>query len=285
MPQTIMELDRWKARLRAQPDDAAEELAAAIAAGSELTPEIEDLAWRAVADRAPSERLAGCILARIRPGAALDEPLVDLAREHRIRSRGRLRMVAREAVETHVFDPEERERIGADPLRLVEVGFVTRRRRREAAALWALEHERMGDEPGAGEPETALARLGLRYRLGRSLHRLEDAAPDACAVMEATIALLDALRGAGGAGLPPELRDTYTRLAFHSREWLGLRRYELGLHHEAERRFREAAAIAPAPDLELAVLVYAANALIARGEREEGRRLLAAVSERAARLE
>jgi tetratricopeptide (TPR) repeat protein len=208
-------------------------------------------------------------------------PLLDLDREHRIRVRGRLRLAAADALAGFVRDPEERSRIEAHPVRLPEAAFERRGRPREAAALYALEHDQLPKD--AAEP---LLGAALRYPLARALFRvggrieagIGHETARAAAVMTSVLALLEP----PAAGAPEAERSLAGRLSFHAREWLGLRHYEAGRYREAVGEFLRAAEAAPDTDLELAARIFAANALIRAGDQDEARKLLDGVRERAA---
>lgn len=278
----------WRERLKSDPRGTVAELLERFAARRGADPEVEDLCWRALADHATPEELARAVLGRLRVGEealTLSEeaprlpPLLDLDREHRIRVRGRLRLAAADALAGFVRDPEERARIEAHPARLPEAAFERRGRPREAAALYALEHDQLPKD--AAEP---LLGAALRYPLARALFRVGGRVEGgighererAAAVMTSVLALLEA----PPAGAPEAERSLAGRLTFHTREWLGLRHYEAGRYREAVGEFLRAAEAAPDTDLELAARIFAANALIRAGHQDEARQLLDAVRER-----
>jgi len=279
----------WRDRLKSDPRGTVAELLSRFAARRGPDPEVEDLCWRALADHATPEELAQGVLGRLRVGAdALAPreeaprlpPLLDLDREHRIRVRGRLRLAAADALAGFVRDPEERARIEAHPVRLPEAALERRGRPREAAALYALEHDQLPKD--AAEP---LLGAALRYPLARALFRVAGRAEGgsghegerAAAVMASVLALLEA----PPPDAPEAERSLAGRLSFHAREWLGLRHYEAARYREAVWEFLRAAEAAPDTDLELAARIFAANALIRAGRHDEARELLDGLRERA----
>lgn len=278
----------WRERLKADPRGTVLELLERFAAGRGADPEVEDLFWRAFADHGTPEEIARGVLGRLRVGG--EEGLLgllDLDREHRVRLRGRLRMAAADALAAFVRDPEERATIEAHPARLPEAAFERRGRPREAAALYALEHDRLvpddgAEEAGAGSAEELLGRAALRYALARVLRRIEGEAERALAVMESVVALLEEGAAAGEPAPVVEEGSLPWRLSFHAREWLGLRHYEAGRYRRAVGEFLRAAESAPDTDLELAARIFAANALIRSGRQEEARSLLDGLRERTA---
>lgn len=181
-------------------------------------------------------------------------------------------------------DPDEREPIEGHPVRLPEAAFERRGRPREAAALYALEHDQLPRD--AAEP---LLGAALRYPLARALYRIERRVEGrlesegegdrAAAVMESVLALLG---DPPAAGAPQAEAAVTGRLTFHAREWLGLRHYEAGRYRAAVAEFLRAAEAAPDTDLELAARIFAANALIRGGRQDEARDLLDSVRDRAA---
>lgn len=283
-PRTVS-LDEWRERLRTDPRATVAVLLRGFAVRRSTVPGVEDFFWRVLADQATPGELVQSVLGRIRippPGGstvALEvgrrEPvetgrLLDLDREHRVRVRGRLRVAAGDALEGFVPDPEERAKIAADPVRLPEAAFARRGRWAEAAALFALEHDHLS--VGDRERER-LARASLRYELARALQRVEAQGDRALEVMESALELLE--EAPGGA---PEGRAAWAalaaRLAFHAREWLGLRHFEAGRYHDAEREFFAAAEAAPETDLAVAARMFAANAMIRAGRQAEARELM-----------
>lgn len=286
-PSTIVSLDDWRERLRRDPRGTVAVLLRGFAARRSAVAGVEDFFWRVLADQGTPDELVLAVLGRLRSPGIEDlafslelgarEPveaggLLDVDREHRVRVRGRLGIHAQEELKGFVRDPEERERIAADPVRLAEAAFARRGRWPEAAALLALEH----DHVSAREPERErLARASLRYELARALHRVEDERGRALAVMESALALVGGGLEAGTDD--PALavwRELAVRLAFHAREWLGLRHFEVRRYRDAEREFRAAAAAAPQTDLALATLIFAANAMIRDGRQAEARDLM-----------
>lgn len=297
-PPRIVSLDEWRERLRTDPRGTVAELLEGFAHRRSDKPEVEDFFWRVLADHGTPGELVEAVLGRLRAPAAEARPLVvelgvleprepagllDLDREHRVRLRGRLRVVATELLAGFLRDPELREAIAADPVRLPETAFSRRRRWVEAAALFALEHDHL---PRRGEEADRLARASLRYALARALHRVEGHGERALRLMESVLALAShALEGGAdpGGGAPSARSEgdggrTWisfaARLAFHAREWLGLRHYEAGRYPEAEREFRAAAQAAPETDLALAAWTFAANALFRDGRSAEAREIL-----------
>lgn len=278
-PKTVS-LDDWRIRLRTDPRGTVAELLEAFARRRSEAPEVEDFFWRVLADQGTAPELAMAVLGRLRLGEAAPAPepdaaeptaverLLDLDREHRVRVRGRLRMIAAEALAELVHDPEMVETIAADPVRLPEAAFVRRRRWAEAAALFAMEHDHL---PPRDDTPERLARASLRYALARALHRVEGEAGRALRVMESALGRATAEAGEPGA---PTWRSFAARLAFHAREWIGLRHYEAGRYTAAEAEFRAAAEAAPDTDLALAARMFAANAMIRDGRQAEARQVL-----------
>lgn len=291
----------WRERLKTDPRGTVVELLERFAGGRGADPEVEDLFWRGLADHGTPEEIARGVLGRLRvgrepgPGPSGVLHLLDLDREHRVRLRGRLHLAAAEALAGFVRDPEERARIEAHPARLPEAALERKGRPREAAALYALEHDRLAAEDGpeadaVAEPaEALLGRAALRYALARALHRAghRDAgeAERALAVMESVLGLLALVGDDPGAGEPVADGGEGSlpwRLSFHAREWLGLRHYEAGRYREAVGEFLRAAEAAPETDLELAAHIFAANALLRAGRKAEARSLLDGLRERVA---
>lgn len=279
----------WRERLKADPRGTVVELLERFAAGRGADPEVEDLFWRAFADHGTPEEIARGVLGRLRVGGEGGGllGLLDLDREHRVRLRGRLRLTAADALAAFVRDPEERATIEAHPARLPEAAFERRGRPREAAALYALEHDRLvpddgAEEAGAGSAEELLGRAALRYALARGLRRIDGEAARALAVMESVVALLEEGAAAGEPAPAAEEGSLPWRLSFHAREWLGLRHYEAGRYRQAVGEFLRAAESAPDTDLELAARIFAANALIRSGRQDEARSLLDGLRERTA---
>lgn len=286
LPTRTLSLDDWRERLRTDPRGTVAELLELFAERRSPVPGVEDFFGRVLADHATPPELVRGVVARVRapvdaepalgiepsePGAPEAEPpgrVLDLDREHRVRLRGRLRVIATELVVHHVRDPGAHGAIAADPMRLAEVAFVHRRRWEDAAALFALEHDHL---QGGEHAQALLARASLRYSLARALHRVKGHEERAVRVMEAAVVLAE---GAGtGAEGAATWRVFATRLAFHAREWLGLRHYEAGLYRAAEREFLAAVEAAPDTDLALAARRFAANALIRDGRQAEAREI------------
>ncbi len=274
-PETTIVSD-WKQRLRADPRATLAALTRRLAGKRSEDPELEDLYWRALVDFGDARELAGALLARLRPAA--DARLLDVGREHRTRCHGRLRVEAAEELAAFRLEPAERARIAAHPLRLPETVYEPRGRPAEAAALYALEHDRLGerrDEFGA------LARAALRYKVARALHRVAEA-PEATetarGIMESVLRLIAEIpegeRVVPGAAPGEDSPTMAVRLRFHAQEWLGLRSYEAERYAEAEERFLRAAALMPDSEPGVVVLIFAANALLRQGKRAEARRLL-----------
>lgn len=298
LPPRIVSLDEWRIRLRTDPRGTVAELLDGFAARRSENPEVEDFFWRVLADQGTPPELVRGVLGRLRtpgeetPELGIDfgielgarEPgmgggLLDLDREHRVRVRGRLRIVATDLLAGFVRDPEAREAIAADPVRLPETVFVHRRRWAEAAALFALEHDHL---PARDRTPDRLARASLRYALARALHRVAGQAERAIGVMESALGLT------GSAATEPRDAETWrpfaARLAFHAREWLGFRHSEAARYADAEREFRAAAEAAPETDLAVAARTFAANALIRDGRPAEARELMDAFAPGAAEM-
>lgn len=261
----------WKERLGADPEGTLAELTDRLGWERSPDPEVEDLYWRALVDYGGGPEMTAALLARLRPGSRTT--ILDLDREHRTRCHGRLRVEAAEALAAFRLEPDERARIAAHPLRLPETVYERRGRPAEAAALYALEHDRLGERRDAFG---ALARAALRYKLARALHRAETipgAAETARAIMESALRRVEeaaAAEPAAQRGRPAMA----LRLRFHAHEWLGLRHSEAGRYAEAEESFLRAAALMPDSEAGVAVLTFAANALLRQGKRREARRLL-----------
>lgn len=292
--ETRLTPEEWRERLRADPAGAGGELILRFRERPSDDAEIEDLFWLAACDQAGDEELARAVLARLEPPPDPSRELLGLSREQRVRARGRLRFAGVEALRERVRDPDDRERIARHPARLAEVAFARRGRAAEAAALYALEHDRrLAGEltlvaPDAGPPipiaaRRLLRRATLRYEVARSLARVVDHGDRALPVMESVLLLLDRL--VAGAGQGSEVQPLAWRLSFHAREWLGLRHYEAGRHAEAEREFLRAAGAAPETDLAVAARLFAANAMIRDGRAAEARALLDALRIDVGRLE
>lgn len=287
-PSTTVSLDEWRERLRRDPRATVAVLLRGFAERRSVVPGVEDFFWRVLADHGTPDELVRAVLGRLRAPGVEDlavtlelgarEPaaagrLLDIDREHRVRVRGRLRVEATDALKGFVRTAEERERIAADPVRLPEAAFARRGRWPEAAALFVLEHDHLSAPEPARE---RLARASLRYELARGLHRVEGKQGRALEVMESALVLV----GSGDRGDDRGLGAWGTlaaRLAFHAREWLGLRHYDAGRYRDAEGEFRAAADEAPATDLALAALMFAANAMIRDGRQAEARELLDAI--------
>ncbi len=270
----------WKERLHADPRKTLGELGRRLAGARSPDPEIEDLYWRALVDYGSVHELSAALLARLRLGSAAT--LLDVDREHRTRCHGRLRVEAAEELASFRLEPEVRSQIAAHPLRLPETVYEPRGRPAEAAALYALEHDRLG---GRSDAFGALARAALRYKLARALHRapaVPGAAEVARAIMESALRLVEKEEAAAPRAEPTpaeskrgrEEPSVAVRLRFHVHEWLGLRHFEAERYAEAEESFLRAAALTPASELGVAVLTFAANALLRQGKRAEARRLL-----------
>ncbi len=266
----------WPERLRTDPRGTLAELGERLAGFRSPDPEIEDLYWRALVDFGGVGEVVTALLDRLRPGSGLR--LLDLDQEHRTRCHGRLRVEAAEELGAFRLDPGEREVIAGHPLRLPETVYEPRGRPAEAAALYALEHDRLEER---GDDFGTLARAALRYKLARALRRathVTRAAPTAQAIMESALGLVESLPPrtvvAGRPGFPGGMPTTSVRLRFHIHEWLGLRHYEAERFAAAEESFLRAAALVPDTELGVAVLTFAANALLRQGRRTEARSLL-----------
>lgn len=274
----------WRDRLREDPEGTVAELVRRFGPRRSVAPEVEDLFWRVLVDFGGTGDLAGAIVGRLRapddPRGAGSSGLLDLEREHRVRLRGRLRMIAAEELGTVVRDRAARERAVRHPSRLPEVAFARRGRSREAVALYALEHDHLGGGPGGESREDGFLRLGraaLRYEVARALHRVAGLEDLAVEVMRSVVRLVDdALEGPGPGAACDRLHLAW-RLSFHTREWLGFRHFDGGRYAEAEREFLRAAGAAPETDLAVAARMFAANAMIRDGRSDEARRLLDAL--------
>jgi tetratricopeptide (TPR) repeat protein len=267
----------WKERLRADPRGTLAELGERLAGGRSPDSEIEDLYWRALVDFGTVGEITSALLDRLRPDAG--PRLLDLDREHRTRCHGRLRVEAAGELGAFRLEEAEREAIAGHPLRLPETVYELRGRPGDAAALYVLEHDRL--EERVGDAAITLARAALRYKLARALRRVSrvaKAAPTALAVMESALELAESLPSGGavasGPGAGSGVPATSLRLRFHIHEWLGLRHYEARRFAAAEESFLRAAALVPDTELGVAVLTYAANAVLRQGRRAEARSLL-----------
>lgn len=263
-----MSFEEWRERLRAEPRATVAELLRGFAGRRSPRPQVEDFFWRVLVDRGTPEEVVHAVLGRLREPVE-SEGLLDLDREHRVRVRGRLRVVATELLAGFVHDPTAREAIAADPVRLPEAVFAHRRRWAEAAALFALEHDHLLVRRRL---TGRLAQASLRYALARALHRVEGRREQALRVMEGALALTE--RTSVDAPDSDTWRSFADRLAFHAREWLGLRHYEAARYTDAVREFRAAGEAAPETDLAVAARTFAANALIRDGRHTEARELL-----------
>ncbi len=272
----------WKELLRTDPRETLSELLSRLAARRSADPDLEDLFWRALVDYGEPHEVTRALLGRLR--AAPGPTLLDLDQEHRTRCHGRLRVEAAEELGAFRLDPGEREAIAGHPLRLPETVYERRGRPAAAAALYALEHDRLAEREDAFG---ALARAALRYKLARALHRaasLERAGELGFAIMESALRQIEpgvgaqwSAQGTAPGGASPAMA---VRLRFHVYEWLGLRHYEAERYAEAEESFLRAAALLPESELGVAVLVFAANALLHQGKRSEARHLLDSIQGR-----
>jgi hypothetical protein len=207
-------------------------------------------------------QLAAAVLSRLHPTSP--GGLVGLGFAERERSLEHLRALARRTLPGSEDVAGDWAEETDDPFRLAELAFESRGEDGAAAAVYALEHDRLlGREDGA----SAFLRCALRWRLGRALLTAgaEPQVSTGIAVLERTVGLLGALaRAAAG---PPALRagEALERLRFHVHELLATGYRLQGDPFRAAAHLATAACLDLEPRLLAAVVVLEAEALVEAG--------------------
>ena len=208
-----------------------------------------------------ARQLAAAVLARLHP--TNPGGLLALGLAERERSRDHLRALAWRSL------PEDETAAapgadGDDPFRLAELAFESRGEELAAAAVYALEHDRLlGREDGAA----AFLRCALRWRLGRAVLSAgaEPGVSAGIAVLERTVGLLGALAGAAAGPPASAAGEALERLRFHVHELLAAGYRLRGDLFRAAAHLSTAACLELEPRLLAAAVVLEAEALLEAG--------------------
>ena len=155
-----------------------------------------------------------------------------------------------------------------DPFLLAELAFENRGQGAAAAAVYALEHDRLlVREDGA----SAFLRCALRWRLGRALLKAgaEPGVTTGIAVLERTVGLLDSLARTPERLPEPHAGETLDRLRFHVHELLASGYRLQGDPFRAASHLATAARLDLEPRLRAAAVVLEAEALVEAGYPED----------------
>ena len=218
---------------------------------------------RAVETQRPdfTRQLTTAVLARLHPTSP--GGLLALGLTERERSLDHLRALACRALPAGETTAATRAD-GDDPFRLAELAFESRGEELAAAAVYALEHDRLlVRDDGAA----VFLRCALRWRLGRALLAAgaEPWISAGIAVLERTVGLLGTLaRAAAGPPASPA-GEALERLRFHVHELLAAGYRLRGDPFRAAAHLSTAACLELEPRLLAAAVVLEAEALLEAG--------------------
>ena len=271
----------WKSRLAADPRSTLTNLRQLYGKTSAKTSAVEDLYWRALLRHAHSEEeLAEAILGRLDTASAEHEGLLDLEPQERDLLFEHLQKLAEQLLESVDADPEERQQAVAEPAALGEVALEEQGRRLEAAAFYALAHDRVsGQTPVSRFRRLRLCFLLCRVRVPPEERREHKIQPFVALAQRSVKAVDYTLRD---AKVPDAVRQAL-RFRFHY--WLGERLMALAQHQAAAEAFQHASLNAMHDDDKVESALRLALALQALDRLQEAYSHVLEVSEEVHRVE
>ncbi len=270
----------WEGRLAADPRSTLATLRQLYGKSAAKTPAVEGLYWRALLQHVRSEEeMAAAVLRRLDPMSSDQERLLDLKPRERDLLFEHLKKLAEQLLEDADADPDERRRAVAEPPLLGEIAFEEQGRRGEAAAFYALAHDRVSGQA----PENRFRRLLLcfllcRSRIPREERRERKIQPFVTLARRAVEAVDYTLRD---EKVPDGARQY---LRFELYHWLGDRQMILKQHQQAAEDFQRASFNATNDEVKVDSVLRLVAALEAQGKLQEAYSEMLEVQEEADRV-